>query len=454
MRKVLWSVLGISIFLYLLFYPQMYGIKDESAYLGMSYIIGKGDMFYREENGFYWTCSCIKGKYGRISKYPVGNSLLLVPFVSIHWKAGFIMNLIFYVLISILFIKILEFFNITPLFSLLLMLHPTFILFSRTMMSDIPSLFFILLGIYFFYNRKEILAGFSFGMSFLIRFSNIPLTISFILAALFAERDKKRIYRLFPGLVIFTFFFLLYYYCAFGSIFGVFDVMRHTGNFSIKYFSSHFLFYFLVLNLLYPGMLIITCVHGFRHRKWFPFSFSTLLIVLLYSFYYYLDKGKNPIETVVRGSRYILPVLPFMLLVYADYLKKWKVMEKIILACVPFLVLFSAGIHYKHDKFLERQKEIREIIYTNTTENELLICNGSASEFINPVFGKRKWKMLEYTKIKELKGEKNVVLVHVKGKKKYEKILRDFLRKANYESLVGDSLSPVFIARILSFKGS
>ena len=45
-------------------------------------------------------------------------------------------------------------------------------------------------------------------------------------------------------------------------------------------------------------------------------------------------------------------------------------------------------------------------------------------------------------------------VVNGKGKKKYEKRHRDVLRKANYEVLVGDFLSPVFIARILSFKGS
>jgi len=93
--------------------------------------------------------------------------------------------------------------NIALLSSILLAFSPTFLFYSSTLLTGIPSTFFALLSVYFFIKERYALTGFLIGISFATRFLQLLtlLPILFILV-LYKKRKLQKTIKLACGISI------------------------------------------------------------------------------------------------------------------------------------------------------------------------------------------------------------------------------------------------------------
>jgi len=270
--SILYPVL-LAVILFI-FYPPYYAISDEQAYLSTAYALGKGTLFL-DNAGLKNTIAAIRTGKHLINKYPIGNSLLLAPFTIINWKLGFLRNYIFFLAGFLLFLKILEHYSIDRKMALLYLLHPSIILYSRTLMSDIPSIFFALLGVYLILKKKYYLAGISLGFNLLIRYTNLLIPLG-ICAGILLEKRFKDVLKILPGIFLGLGLLLLYNRVAWGDFIIPF-IRTGGGTFSMKYLGTSGLYYLISLNVLYPFMLVITLVQGIK--KFTGFLLTTLMFL-------------------------------------------------------------------------------------------------------------------------------------------------------------------------------
>ncbi len=119
MKKFLLLVSLLQIAVIFLYYPDFYCVYDEDLYLTSTYAMQNGSFFYEKTGISIPFLGKVKMKGRTFSQYPPGNSMLLLPFTLIHWKLGFLKNILFYIGSFLLFILILQKFNIAPIYSLI-----------------------------------------------------------------------------------------------------------------------------------------------------------------------------------------------------------------------------------------------------------------------------------------------------------------------------------------------
>ncbi|AJF61366.1 TPA: phospholipid carrier-dependent glycosyltransferase [Candidatus Woesearchaeota archaeon] len=222
--------------------------------------------------------------------------------------------------------------------ALLLMMSPVFFSSSSAGLTEIPSVFFALLGIYFFAEEKNFAAGVLAGISFMFRF---PMGL--LLAALLASSyiKKKKIDRaLLSGFFLAVLPFLIFNYMAYGNPITPFaDAVLHQDNPAYSVISdslvSHIynLFYYaiwlirqnLLLLFLIPGIYLVA-----KNRK----ADTVIICFALFIVYFTFIINKQP--------RFMLSFLPFACIIAAfGMVKLYPAMKKRVRHAGISLVLIS-----------------------------------------------------------------------------------------------------------------
>uniref|UniRef100_A0A7C4XF52 Glycosyltransferase RgtA/B/C/D-like domain-containing protein n=1 Tax=candidate division WOR-3 bacterium TaxID=2052148 RepID=A0A7C4XF52_UNCW3 len=378
--------------IYFLFYPQTTGIVDESAYLSMAWTFQKGNFYYNRV-GISSAPALIMINGNSISRYPPGNSVLLIPFTLFNWKFAFLRGYILMGIGYLLFIILLSHFHISALYAFLFLFHPTLILYSRTLMSDLPACIFSLLGLLFFIKKKYLIAGIILSLGFAIRYPLSLISISFGLILLF--QGLKNSYLPFIKFLVGSLFgliplFLYHLYC-FGNLTG--PMSANMIGFSLKNFPFMAGQFLLFLNILYPFLFFLSFFTRLKER-WI-FIIPSLVFLLFFSFQYFIDTGSNFFESIVMGQRYIVPIIPYLLFPYLEILNRIKIINKLLMVFILILFISGIGINYKHQQFLRRQIYYQTELYRFTKDAELIICNKDVYELINPFIKPVKWISFE-----------------------------------------------------------
>ena len=121
--------------------------------------------------------------------------------------------------------------------------------------------------------------------------------------------------------------------------------------------------------------------------------------------------GSNPIESLVMGQRFMLPVIPFMLLLYANYVDRGHALKIILTRILPLLFIFDTGMIWKHQLYLDRHRKMAETIYEKTRGSDILILSTEAGELINPFISQQNWVSLNQLNNINLSHYKNIFLV-------------------------------------------
>ncbi|MEO0226947.1 MAG: hypothetical protein ABIL70_02715 [candidate division WOR-3 bacterium] len=388
-KKILILFFLLFSILYFFFYPLTIGIVDETAYLSTAYTLQKGSIYY-EQAGITSVPAMIEAKGHLVSRYPPGNSILLLPFTTINWRFSFLRGYLLMGLGYLLVILLLSHFRLSVFYSLLFLFHPSFILYSRTIMSDLPGCIFILLALYLFIKNKPCFAGLIFGLGIAIRYPLLLIPGALGLVLILQNRIKEFL-KVAIGTIIGILPLLFYHLLLFNSPLD--PIKASAVGFSIKNFPNMFLNISVSLNLLYPFLLIIPFFAKLK-EKWI-FITPAIFFVVFFSFYYFRDTGQNFWEALVLQQRFMLPVIPFLLIPYTEMLQNQKIINKLGTIFIPLLFFSSVVISYAHQRFLKEEISYQKKLYTFAKDADLIICNKDVFELINPYIKPLRWVPFE-----------------------------------------------------------
>ena len=157
--------------------------------------------------------------------------------------------------------------------------------------------------------------------------------------------------------------------------------------------------YALGLMLIYPAMLFAPAFYrGGGKPVLLSLCYGT---ILLYSFWYYRDKGSSPLETLIVGQRYFLAVLPLFVVAYGAWL--WPYLKKIThaqrraaaLVVTAGLFVVAAAISWKHSLYIATLASTRAKLLQITQPNDLLLCDAQTAKVMHPGWGRRSLLILD-----------------------------------------------------------
>ena len=377
-----WIYLIIFVSTFLLTYPRMYSFLDEAGYMGMTYTLKEGTI-YADQANLKFPQSFFNGKHV-VFKHPFGWPLFLIPFTPLNGELMFLGTFFYFVLGYIFFLKILKIFEVPDYYGFIYLFYPPFVIYSRTIMSDLPSGVFMLISFYFLLKKKPFhffIAGFLTGISVSMRYPNIFFFLVFSISLLIKNKKGFMLYLLgaFPwGVSI-----ILYNYFSYNTFFGD---LAHTGFFTRKVFLDYFFHYLLSLFLIYPFLPFAPILT----KKAFRYETTAVLAIFLifYSFWYFYQMRDNFLETLIMGPRFLIPVM-FLLLPYYPFLcekifstfsRNLRTFLKILFPLI--FIIGGSGISLKHQKFTIKQRALRDFIIENTPEGEVLVLFSHTAELI------------------------------------------------------------------------
>lgn len=420
--------------LYALFYPTVYSFIDEASYMAMAYVLKSGNIFIDAASVPVPTWIYTLGR--KVFDYPPGMAFLLLPFTFIGGGSFYVIGIAFHLLGAFYFKRLLRLFDLQrPFLVCLYLFFPPFVFYSRTLMSDIPSMALFLAGVFYYFKSasKSWKAGFFWSAALLVRPSDLVYMAPFLLAGIFRalkhpERGTMEGYLVPISAALFL--LGLYQKILYGSFFLTpysqqFSVLK---NFSWQYFTPNLLHYLKSLMTVYPSMLLGVF---FARKTRRPEMLWALALGLGYfSFYYFHDEFETPLQTAVLGARFLFPAVPFLLFMYAEAVdaavRKVSPGVARVLTAVLFLGLLGGAffVHFRHQQVLGAQSSMIKTIYRNTPEGSAILYDQSTAKLFQGVWGKR-----DYTFLRE--GEKT---------------LTAFLKTADFEK-------GVFVVKKMDFAG-
>lgn len=276
---------------------------DSAVFLGMGkYIYSFGSVGLWEASrpllwpivlGFYW-------KLGL-------NPILFGEITAILFSLGTV--LLVYIIASRLFDRKIAF-----IASFFLSLSQTFFVFSNIMQTEIPSTFFVLLGLYFFIRRLYNYSGLFLGIAFMTRFFQLFIAFPLFLLLLYLTARNKENVRAFLNFCVFFLIpvvpYLIFNYFLYGSLFYPFAVQAFMTKYTGWVFNQPLYFYFV--SIVKENFLAVFSILGlvFALRR-YNFGRYALAFAFLGSFMLYN-------AAMHKEMRLLIPVLP-LLYILASY---------------------------------------------------------------------------------------------------------------------------------------
>ena len=429
------NLFWIGIFLYLIsfvvMYPNFFSIADEGSYLMTAYHLSGGkiiiDNLYQSYDQAY---SNLRQAY--VPGFPLGNSAILVPFASIGWQFIFLAGLLFHLLNLYILIKIFNEYNIPKIYSLFYLFYPGLLFYSRTIMSEIPTITFTLLGFYMLLKKDKIKyfwSGFFLGISCLIRTTNALIVVSVgILLILkwikssFSSEKFKKIFQYFSGVFPSFILIIFFNYLSYGSFFTARQSLNSNISETFLYFSlSQLLIYWkpiLVMSLIYPLMLYVPFFIKYKRKNEIVLSILLFILVL----------GKSDIiryswlVNFIIGHRYFFPIIPLMLIPYSLFLNKY--FKRIVPFMLILLIISAPFIMYKQSEYTNSKFEIMKIIYEVIPDKSLIIIFGD-SQYLNNYFGEN-YSVVSYKMFNELNINEEYYVVYYHNEELISNLKKEF----------------------------
>lgn len=392
---ILWLGAFPFIAAFLIHYPPIWTYMDENIYIGLANTLRHGTI-YADQAGIQIPFLSWNGEH-RVAKYPLGMPLLIAGASSGGWQAMFLINTVAVLMGFLLFVRWLRAEGLHPWYAWLYLYYPTLIFYSRTVMADVLCMLTVFASCWYFRRKRYLLAGLLAGIA-----PHTKITGALLFPVLFvagaAREDRWAVLRkllagAFPGLAA----LLLYNFATTGRFLISPYALTGEPPPSFAYFRTNLALFAQSLFLLYPLMPVFLCVgwKRFRLPAVFTLLFSLFNTCVPTSWITGNQWSEWP-QRLVLQDRYLLPVIPFFLLMYADgldRLSKGRAARWLPLALVPLLI--SAGlIHSKHQEYLGELRSSQKILYETVPEQAALFVNYDALHLVNDIYGKRPWTLV------------------------------------------------------------
>lgn len=387
----------IFISIFILFYPPFYIGIDEHEYIKNAFLLRNGSL--KTDDPLLY-CGGIQTPTGEsISSYPIGKSILLIPFTFLPFAGIFIFGLITHLLNLLLLGGILRQQAIDIRWAALYLFIPIFQWSSRTLYPEL-SVLTLFLAAYFFWGWKRptapFISGLLLGISLFVRYDAIIGIAGFGLHSLFA--DRKRFLPLIlgfipPFLLLFGFNHFTYgdiFSTGYGAIGEQFQLMIPS-DFWINLFTYGVLLA-LVIPFSYWGAI--------RHPHKILFLTMAAGYIVFFSYFtpFWHFSFSWPLTFTAR-LRYFIPVLGMLLIptltwyhgILGRYFFRISGTHRKWVATILLFVIIggSMALHSSHQQLSEPRAEVSEIILNNIPVQSHVI--GSADDciyFLPEYFGK------------------------------------------------------------------
>lgn len=363
-KFLLFFIVIFGLFLRLIFFSGI-GTSDDLSYSSYSYNVDKG--IYKDSTltlavriGIIYATALSYSIFG-VNDF---SSVLFILLTSL----GSII-LIFY------FGKLLFGENVGLLAAFLLSFFPLDVYYSTRLLTDLPSAFFMALGVYFFlyseikhkkwYGTGYFLSGIFIGIGYLIKETAVLIVLFFIVYVIYNRRIKKAHFFVALGfLVIFAVEMLIFYAFAGDPFFRIFASQKYLtkaviesydyfGRLSFPLGLLHYPYMFLTDNLIsyfYIFIFIAIC-YCLVYKKREAYNMLFWLFPLLL----YLSFGSSSISQYIpfnATSRYLsIITIPGILLLSFFLSEKNELIKKLFMPlALILLLLVSLGSVYLHDE--------------------------------------------------------------------------------------------------------
>ncbi len=184
-----WLLAGLACFyvaVYAAWYPRTFSILDEQAYLSFAVALTKGTVF-ADVAGVDSVRTMSVGEHSA-PMIGLGTSLLFAPVVNWNWRASFAIILATHLIGWLACAGALRKVELPVWYSVLYLLHPVAALYSRTVMSDVPTMSLMMLGLWMYLGpgSRPFLAGFFWGLMPHFRFAQV-VTLAVLGAGVFSR---------------------------------------------------------------------------------------------------------------------------------------------------------------------------------------------------------------------------------------------------------------------------
>ena len=400
-------MLGISILLYLvgfaLWYPPTHAIEDEVGFLNTALIWSEGALT-TEAAGLGELSETQLGPRGRTGWRNAGRSLLTAPVLAtLGYRATFAVGALIHVLLALVAGLALRRMGRSAAWALLLLWHPSLLLYSRAIMADALGALCLCTAAWTLLSKRYVLAGLALGCACVARY-HLGASIPVVVLTVLAVSGRGPALRVVLGGGAVGACLLGYNQLMFGHPLGA----TGQGHFGLGYLGRNLAHYASALGLIWPGMLLAPLGWGLwrwlrrgehvapevDQRGAILLSLSLPLFGILLVYYFFDAEGSSLQRRVVLGQRLLLPAIPAWVLLYAQVLSEefpgdWfgaERRQRFLGALAPLVavagLIGGGALMAKHQSYLEELVAQRDQATQVVPEGSLVLANRHFSKLL------------------------------------------------------------------------
>ncbi|MBS2027848.1 MAG: hypothetical protein JST54_08105 [Deltaproteobacteria bacterium] len=388
----LWFALPLVAYLGLLavFPAPAFVVSDENSYVSEAVALASGHFRIVKAEPFSAATA-----EKPASTYPIGTSLMQVPFVWLFgWRAAIWSSALCLIGTVLLTARMLARLGLAPEFSLLLMLNPVALVMGRIGMSDVPSMFVVTCGLSLLVADhlgvgRAFLGGLCGGLSTLWRETNILVIAPFVAGA--TLRRERTAVPMIVGMAL----GLAIRGAVAAWLFGSPLFVRDSGyGFSPASIAHHLPLYLFAMTVFIPGGLL--AVAKYRGPRRVEVLGAVLGFFLFYCAYNYAADESGGVKQLILGPRYLLPITPLLALVIAAVVQASPrprlvnslplLFRSLAVALVAAAAVAQVGVR----NFGRTQAVLVAAIYAHTPDDASVLTNATATgKLFSQVYGRR-----------------------------------------------------------------
>lgn len=392
----------LVVFIY--FYPAIHGIEDESGYINQAYVWEHGSI--TSDGAGYDRLADFENYGGRnVSFRNPGRALTLLPFMAVLGaRSIFFSSALIHLLAVFGAALLLTRLGKSPLWAVLILLHPTMALYSRTVMSDELSGLFLLLAVLAVTNRswQGLLAGLALSGAVITRY-HAAVVVPFFLIVLLKDKGFRQAFVCAAVTGLCAVSLVAYNYLTLGNLTGGYT---NKVTFGLQFLPFNLKFYLPALLLLWPLQLLAPAFD--RSRLQWYFRVCVLPIFGLLTLYFYHEEGESLLRTLVLGQRLLLTILPLWIVSYAFTLDSWfrPMVEKWVprplrwagIAAFSGVLLLGTGVLFReHQRHLTELKNSVAEVEKVVPSGALVVANRNLTKILGtPAIGVTRYEWLVY----------------------------------------------------------
>jgi hypothetical protein len=387
----------IGLFLYTAvfywFYPPICGIEDEQGFVNQTIFWSKGSVSVEGAMLSPLLGDLIEVSGRHVPMRHPGRSLITLPFYLIGgYHAIFISGYIIHVIMVLSGVRILGRLQCSENWALLLLFHPTLLIYSRTIMADASAGICLLIPVYVFAKagrlttRDLITAGLGVSLASVMRHHAAAGLPAVAMAAYLRSKSIQSMMVVVIASAIGALPLIGFNLTVYGTIADPYSSSR--GVFHLEYLKDQIPFYLTALSIFWPMMaLSVVFIRG-------PIRYITsgicMTFLVMLGCYYFHDTGNSQIQTLVLGLRLMQVALPSWIIAYVVVLDAWikpkfqnhRMMIMIQSLFLMGMTIMTFMIFQAHQNQLKEYENKRQALIQSVPSDSFILVEGMMPKLV------------------------------------------------------------------------